>query len=71
MSSNYITEGDLSFQNDNSALEEKTDDIVNFTSSVLLDLSDEDIAIIKDVEGIFELLKSSLFSNSDTILRSE
>lgn len=68
MNSNYLTEDDFEYQSDNSVLEEKADDIVSFTSSVLLDLSDEDLAVVKDIEAIFDSLKNSLFANSDTIL---
>jgi hypothetical protein len=71
MSEMYLTEADFNFQSDNADLKDKAENIVNFTSSVLLDLSDEDIDAIKHVEDIFASLQDSLFSNSDTILRSE
>jgi hypothetical protein len=70
MSDNYLTEDDFEFQADNSALREKAEDIVNFTSSLLLDVSDEDMELVNNVEEVFELLKESLFANSDTILKS-
>ncbi len=71
MSNNYLTEEDFDFQPSNSALEDKADEITNYTSSVLLDLADEDVAVIEDVQSIFNLLKTSLFANSDTILKSK
>lgn len=71
MSNNYLTENDFEFQTDNSALKEKADEIINFTSSVLLDISDEDIELVNNVEEVFELLKESLFANSDTVLKSK
>ena len=71
MSNNYLTEDDFNFQADNSALKEKAEDIVNFTSSLLLDISDEDMELVNNVEEVFELLKESLFSNSDTVLKSK
>ncbi|MBT8515589.1 hypothetical protein G6727_09000 [Polynucleobacter paneuropaeus] len=69
MSDMYLTEDDFNFQSTNTELKHKTENIVDFTSSVLLDLSDEDVAAINEVENIFESLKDSLFSNSDTILK--
>ena len=71
MSNNYLTEDDFEFQVDNSALKEKAEDIVNFTSSLLLDVSDKDMELVDNVEEVFELLKESLFANSDTVLKSE
>ena len=71
MSKNYLIEEDFDFQPSNSALEDKANDITNYTSSVLLDLADEDIAVIEDIQSIFNLLKTSLFANSDTILKSK
>ena len=71
MSNNYLTEDDFNFQADNSALKEKAEDIVNFTSSLLLDISDEDMELVNNVEEVFELLKESLFANSDTVLKSK
>lgn len=71
MSDNFLTEDDFDFQPSNSELEDKADEITNYTSSVLLDLADEDMAVINDVQNIFNLLKTSLFANSDTILRTK
>ena len=71
MSNNYLTENDFEFQADNSALKEKAEDIVNFTSSLLLDISDEDMELVANVEEVFGLLKESLFANSDTVLKSK
>jgi len=71
MSNNYLTENDFEFQADNSALKEKADEIINFTSSLLLDISDEDMELVNNVEEVFELLKESLFANSDTVLKSK
>ena len=71
MSNNYLTENDFEFQADNSALKEKAEDIVNFTSSLLLDVSDEDMELVTNVEEVFGLLKESLFANSDTVLKSK
>jgi hypothetical protein len=71
MSNNYLTENDFEFQADNSALKEKAENIVNFTSSLLLDVSDKDMELVDNVEEVFELLKESLFANSDTVLKSE
>ncbi len=71
MSNNYLTEDDFDFQPSNLTLEDKADEITNYTSSVLLNLADEDIAVIEDVQNIFNLLKTSLFANSDTILKSK
>ena len=71
MSNNYLTENDFEFQADNSVLKEKAEDIVNFTSSLLLDISDEDMELISNVEEVFGLLKESLFANSDTVLKSK
>jgi hypothetical protein len=71
MSNNYLTEDDFEFQVDNSALKEKAEDIVNFTSSLLLDVSDKDMELVDNVEEVFELLKESLFANSDTVLKSK
>ena len=66
-----MTENDFEFQADNSALKEKAEDIVNFTSSLLLDVSDEDMELVTNVEEVFGLLKESLFANSDTVLKSK
>ena len=63
MSNNFLTEDDFDFQTSNSALEDKANEITNYTSSVLLDLDDEDLAVIEDVQSIFNLLKTSLFAN--------
>jgi hypothetical protein len=71
MSNNYLTEDDFEFQADNSALKEKAENIVNFTSSLLLDVSDKDMELVDNVEEVFELLKESLFANSDTVLKSK
>ncbi len=71
MSNNYLTEDDFDFQPSNLTLEDKADEITNYTSSFLLNLADEDMAVIEDVQKIFNLLKASLFTNSDTILRSK
>lgn len=71
MSNNYLTENDFEFQTDNSVLKEKADEIINFTSSLLLDISDEDMELVNNVEEVFELLKESLFANSDTVLKSK
>jgi hypothetical protein len=71
MSDMYLTEDDFNFQSTNTELKEKTENIVDFTSSVLLDLSDEDVAAINEVESIFKSLKDSLFANSDTILKAQ
>ncbi len=71
MSNNYLTEDDFDFQPSNLTLEDKADEITNYTSSVLLNLADEDVAVIEDVQNIFNLLKTSLFANSDTILKSK
>jgi len=71
MSNNYLTENDFEFQADNSALREKAEGIVNFTSSLLLDISDEDMELVTNVEEVFGLLKESLFANSDTVLKSK
>ena len=71
MSNNYLTEDDFEFQADNSALNEKAENIVNFTSSLLLDVSDKDMELVDNVEEVFELLKESIFANSDTVLKSK
>jgi hypothetical protein len=71
MSNNYLTEDDFNFQADNSALKIKAEDIVNFTSSVLLDISNENLVVINSAEEVFKLLKESLFANSDTVLKSK
>jgi hypothetical protein len=71
MSNNYLTENDFEFQADNSALKEKAEEIVSFTSSLLLDISDEDMELVNNVEEVFGLLKESLFANSDTVLKSK
>jgi hypothetical protein len=71
MSNNYLTEDDFNFQADNSALKIKAEGIVNFTSSVLLDISDENLVVINSAEEVFGLLKESLFANSDTVLKSK
>lgn len=71
MSKNYLTEDDFNFQADNSALKIKAEDIVNFTSSVLLDISNENLVVINSAEEVFKLLKESLFANSDTVLKSK
>jgi hypothetical protein len=49
MSNNYLTEDDFNFQVDNSALKVKAEGIVNFTSSVLLDISDENLEVINNI----------------------
>jgi hypothetical protein len=71
MSNNYLTEDDFNFQVDNSALKVKAEGIVNFTSSVLLDISDENLEVINSAEEVFRFLKESLFANSDTVLKSK
>ena len=71
MSNNYLTEDDFNFQADNSALKVKAERIVNFTSSVLLDISDDNLEVINSAEEVFQLLKESLFANSDTVLKSK
>lgn len=71
MSNNYLTEDDFNFQADNSALKVKAEGIVNFTSSVLLDISDDNLEVINSAEEVFKLLKESLFANSDTVLKSK
>ena len=62
MSNNYLTENDFEFQADNSALKEKAEDIVNFTSSLLLDVSDEDMELVANSDTV---LKSKLLGFSD------
>ena len=71
MSNNYLTEDDFNFQADNSALKLKAEDIVNFSSSVLLEMSDENLKVIDGAEKFFSLLKESLFAHSDTVLKSK
>ena len=69
MAENYLTEDDFEFQSKNDALKDKAEQITSHTSLVLLDLSDEDIAVFDRVEEEFELLKEVLFLNSDKILQ--
>jgi hypothetical protein len=71
MSNNYLTEDDFNFQADNAALKLKAEVIVNFTSSVLLEMSDENLKVINTTVELFSLLKESLFAHSDTVLKSK
>lgn len=71
MSDMYLTEDDFNFQSSNTELKQKTENIVDFTSSVLLDLSEDDLSAVVYMLDVFGSLQDSLFSNSDTILRSK
>jgi hypothetical protein len=68
MSTNFLSEEDFTFQNNNDDLSEKYVEISQVTSSYLLDLSDADIGLIKECQSNFEQLKNQIFQNSDEIL---
>ncbi len=70
MSTNFLSESDLTFQNNNDELQEKYAEISQFTSSLLLDFEDVDIGLIKEVQSEFEHLKDKLFENSNEILQN-
>lgn len=71
MSTNFLTENDLTFQNNNDDLKGKYEIISQFTSMLLLDLAETDADLIKEIKGEFELLKERIFQNSDEILKNK
>jgi hypothetical protein len=67
MTTNFLADSDYEFQSDNEALKVKADAINEFTSLLLLDLSDEATAHLEKAESVFEVLKGYIFANNDKI----
>ena len=67
MTTNFLSDSDYEFQSDNEELKVKADAINQYTSLLLLDLSDEATAHLEKAESVFEVLKGYIFANNDKI----
>lgn len=67
MTTNFLSDSDYEFQSDNEELKVKADAINQYTSLLLLDLSDEATAHLEKAESVFEVLKGYIFANNEKI----